>query len=227
MESEARLHELRNHRMRIHRAAKNRGFARRAQSRPRYMTRRNVYTRFPRTTVVVPGRRDGRRGDSEFHTRAGHHQVRKPHRRHPHRHRVVHHHALRETRIPGPRQAARTGGLLCRDSWLQARKQPEGRPRPRAPGEEAAKEASSAIPSCKRLLLLNEAKTDLNILMGICVGHDALFCRPLRCTRHDVCHEGLPRRQQPVRGAVHGAARYRKKLQKTVEEWRIDNPATS
>ena len=26
-------------------------------------------------------------------------------------------------------------------------------------------------------LLLNEAKTDLNILMGICVGHDALFCK--------------------------------------------------
>lgn len=26
-------------------------------------------------------------------------------------------------------------------------------------------------------LLLNDAKTDLNILMGICVGHDALFCK--------------------------------------------------
>ena len=41
--------------------------------------------------------------------------------------------------------------------------------------------------------VLNDAKTDLNILMGLCVGHDALFIKPRRPRRR----EGPRPRAQP------------------------------
>lgn len=76
-------------------------------------------------------------------------------------------------------------------------------------------------------LLLNEAKTDLNILMGICVGHDALFCKYSDAPVTTFATKDFLAGNNPCAVLYTAQSCYRKKLQKTVEEWRIDNPATS
>ena len=76
-------------------------------------------------------------------------------------------------------------------------------------------------------LLLNEAKTDLNILMGICVGHDALFCKYSDAPVTTLVAKDFLAGNNPRAVLYTAQSCYRKKLQKTVEEWRIDNPATS
>lgn len=60
-------------------------------------------------------------------------------------------------------------------------------------------------------LLLNEAKTDLNVLMGLCVGHDALFCKILRRAHHHARRQRFPSCEQPLRRAVRSRRRLSKK----------------
>ena len=88
-------------------------------------------------------------------------------------------------------------------------------------------EGSAACNPIMQALLLNEAKTDLNILMGICVGHDALFCKYSDAPVTTLVAKDFLAGNNPCAVLYTAQSCYRKKLQKTVEEWRIDNPATS
>lgn len=70
-------------------------------------------------------------------------------------------------------------------------------------------------------LLLNEAKTDLNILMGICVGHDALFCKYSDAPVTTFATKDFLAGNNPCAVLYTAQSCYRKKLAQTVEEYRV------
>ncbi len=75
-------------------------------------------------------------------------------------------------------------------------------------------------------LLLNEAKTDLNVLMGLCVGHDALFCKYSDAPTTTLVAKDFLAANNPC-GVLYAAdAGYRKKLAKTIDEYGLkgENP---
>lgn len=53
--------------------------------------------------------------------------------------------------------------------------------------------------------LLNKAKVDLNVVVGLCVGHDSLFYKYAKGDNDNACHQGQSARPQPCRRAVSGA----------------------
>lgn len=75
-------------------------------------------------------------------------------------------------------------------------------------------------------LLLNEAKTDLNILMGICVGHDALFCKYSDAPVTTFATKDFLAGNNPCAVLYTAHSCYEKKLARTVEEWRTSGPVT-
>lgn len=72
-------------------------------------------------------------------------------------------------------------------------------------------------------LLLNEVKTDLNILMGICVGHDALFCKYSTAPVTTFTTKDFLTGNNPCAVLYTAQSCYRKKLQRTAEEWHVAN----
>lgn len=66
-------------------------------------------------------------------------------------------------------------------------------------------------------LLLNEAKTDLNILMGICVGHDALFCKYSDAPVTTFATKDFLAGNNPCAVLYTAQSCYRKKLAQSVE----------
>ena len=75
-------------------------------------------------------------------------------------------------------------------------------------------------------LLLNEAKTDLNILMGICVGHDALFCKYSDAPVTTFATKDFLAGNNPCAVLYTAHSCYEKKLARTVEEWHASGPVT-
>ena len=75
-------------------------------------------------------------------------------------------------------------------------------------------------------LLLNEAKTDLNILMGICVGHDALFCKYSDAPVTTFATKDFLAGNNPCAVLYTAHSCYKKKLAQTVEEWHASGPVT-
>lgn len=72
-------------------------------------------------------------------------------------------------------------------------------------------------------LLLNEAKTDLNILMGICVGHDALFCKYSDAPVTTFATKDFLAGNNPCAVLYTAHSCYEKKLAQTVEKYGIAN----
>lgn len=68
-------------------------------------------------------------------------------------------------------------------------------------------------------LLLNEAKTDLNVLMGLCVGHDALFCKYSDAPTTTLVAKDFLAANNPCGVLYTADAGYRKKLAKTIGEY--------
>ena len=75
-------------------------------------------------------------------------------------------------------------------------------------------------------LLLNEAKTDLNILMGICVGHDVLFCKYSDAPVTTFATKDFLAGNNPCAVLYTAHSCYEKKLSRTVEEWHASGPVT-
>lgn len=75
-------------------------------------------------------------------------------------------------------------------------------------------------------LLLNETKTDLNILMGICVGHDALFCKYSDAPVTTFATKDFLAGNNPCAVLYTAHSCYEKKLAQTVEEWHASGPVT-
>ncbi len=67
-------------------------------------------------------------------------------------------------------------------------------------------------------LLLNEAKTDLNILMGICVGHDALFCKYSDAPAVTLVTKDFLTAHNPCSVLYTAESIYKRKLESTIEE---------
>ena len=65
-------------------------------------------------------------------------------------------------------------------------------------------------------LLLNDAKTDLNILMGICVGHDALFCKYSNAPAVTLVAKDFVTVHNPCSVLYSADSVYRGKLEKTI-----------
>lgn len=74
-------------------------------------------------------------------------------------------------------------------------------------------------------LLLNEAKTDLNILMGICVGHDALFCKYSTAPVTTFTTKDFLAANNPCAVLYTSRSCYKKRLQATVDECKGINKA--
>lgn len=70
-------------------------------------------------------------------------------------------------------------------------------------------------------LLLNEAGTDLNVLMGICVGHDALFCKYSDAPVTTFATKDFLAANNPCAVLYTAGSCYEKKLAKTVADYRI------
>ncbi len=70
-------------------------------------------------------------------------------------------------------------------------------------------------------LLLNQAKTDLNILMGICVGHDALFSKYSDAPVTTLVAKDFLAANNPCAVLYTADSVYQGKLAKTVEDYRI------
>ena len=54
-------------------------------------------------------------------------------------------------------------------------------------------------------MLLDSAGCQLNILVGLCVGHDALFAKSIQGPRHNTCRERSSTRPQPSRRALQSS----------------------
>lgn len=67
-------------------------------------------------------------------------------------------------------------------------------------------------------LLLNDAKTDLNILMGICVGHDALFCKYSNAPAVTLVAKDFMTVHNPCSVLYAADSVYKRKLEKTIGE---------
>ena len=67
-------------------------------------------------------------------------------------------------------------------------------------------------------LLLNDAKTDLNILMGICVGHDALFCKYSNAPAVTLVAKDFMTVHTPCSVLYAADSVYKRKLEKTIGE---------
>lgn len=70
-------------------------------------------------------------------------------------------------------------------------------------------------------LLLNRAKTDLNVLMGICVGHDALFSKYSDAPVTTLVAKDFLAANNPCSVLYTAQSCYEGKLARTVEEYRI------
>ena len=71
-------------------------------------------------------------------------------------------------------------------------------------------------------LMLNEAKTDLNILMGICVGHDALFCKYSDAPVTTLVAKDFLAANNPCSVLYTAQSLYEGKIAQTIEDYRID-----
>ena len=60
--------------------------------------------------------------------------------------------------------------------------------------------------------LLNEAKTDLNIVMGLCVGHDALFYKYVEGLTTTLVVKDRVTGHNPVAAIYNAESYYKKKL---------------
>lgn len=70
-------------------------------------------------------------------------------------------------------------------------------------------------------LLLNQAGTDLNVMVGICVGHDALFCRYSDAPVTTFCTKDFLAGNNPCAVLYTAHSCYEGKLRKTVEEYHV------
>lgn len=71
-------------------------------------------------------------------------------------------------------------------------------------------------------LMLNEAKTDLNVMVGICVGHDALFSKYSDAPVTTFCTKDFLAANNPCAVLYTAQSCYKKKLRNTIEEYRVE-----
>lgn len=89
------------------------------------------------------------------------------------------------------------------------------------PPSECGKDAVLCNP-IMQALLLNEARTDLNISLGLCVGHDALFAKYSEAPVTTLVAKDFPAANNPcsvLYTAVDGGV-YARKIQNTIDECR-------
>ena len=67
-------------------------------------------------------------------------------------------------------------------------------------------------------MLLNDAKTDLNILMGICIGHDALFCKYSNAPAVTLVAKDFLTVHNPCSVLYSADSVYKRKLETTIDE---------
>ncbi len=68
-------------------------------------------------------------------------------------------------------------------------------------------------------MVLNREKTDLNVLMGLCVGHDSLFCRYSEALATTLVVKDRVLGHNPVQAIYQAESYYKKLLQKPTVTW--------
>lgn len=68
-------------------------------------------------------------------------------------------------------------------------------------------------------MVLNREKTDLNVLMGLCVGHDSLFCRYSEALATTLVVKDRVLGHNPVQAIYQAESYYKRLLQKPTVTW--------